>query len=693
MIPDNNNFVEKFGITANISDFIKNNISISTRKKVMSYVRKFLFPATQDIPLEVLQEWEAYPNTRSNTSLDIIEFSMISWNFRFQRPQHLALQLAKKGHRIFYIEHEFISYLHPNRKIAPIQVKKMATNVYKIIISASRELFIYKDKTSKNDKKIIMASLKNLFDQAKIINPIAKIDHPFWSQILDELSMPIIYDCMDNHQGFHETNQKNSQQEIKLFQSANITLVSSKYLSKKANKFNAKNIVLLPNACDYKHFSKKQQIYPLDIKNLPKPIIGYYGAIGEWFDTKILEDIAKKNSSLSIVLIGQVLNKEVKILSQKYPNIHLLGEKPYSILPDYLHYFDVAMIPFKLNELIKATHPVKMFEYFAAKKPVVSTEIPEILEYSNIINFANQKNFSIQINKFLQGRNTSILEKELVIAKENQWQNRGDLLNKNIFEKLFPKVSVVILTYNGTKMSKDTIDSVLKRSFYPNLETIVVDNASEKETVLMLKKYKKNPNLKIILNRINFGFAKGNNIGTRLATGEYIILLNNDVLVTPGWVSRLIYHASKNNVGLVGPVTNSIGNEAKINISYDPENMIELENEATKYTNKHWGETQELNNLAAFCWICPKSVYNKIGELDERFGRGMFEDDDYCYRVKKAGYKIICADDVFIHHFGGASFKKIVSQEYLNLFESNKKKFEDKWNTKWIPHQYREELR
>lgn len=84
-----------------------------------------------------------------------------------------------------------------------------------------------------------------------------------------------------------------------------------------------------------------------------------------------------------------------------------------------------------------------------------------------------------------------------------------------------------------------------------------------------------------------------------------------------------------------------------------------------------------------------KKIYKKIGDLGERFGRGFFEDDDYCLRVRQAGYKVLISDDTFIHHYGGASFKQIQSQEYKKLFNENKFKFENKWKIKWVPHQYR----
>jgi len=84
-----------------------------------------------------------------------------------------------------------------------------------------------------------------------------------------------------------------------------------------------------------------------------------------------------------------------------------------------------------------------------------------------------------------------------------------------------------------------------------------------------------------------------------------------------------------------------------------------------------------------------KDVFEKVGELDEQFGIGMFEDDDYSIRVREAGYRVRLAEDLFIHHWGGASFKKLKEESYRNLFEENRNKFEAKWGRKWQPHKYR----
>ena len=661
-------------------NLIKKIVPISIRKTVKSKVAATIFPNHfLSVPLNVQKEWQKYKH--SNSSIDLINFGIIAWNFRFQRPQQIATQIAQHKNRVFYIKNEFTPGVI-NDGFAPFLVEKISKNIYEITLSASRNLFIYDDKPSTKDIRIITASIKNLIKNSNIINPVAKIDHPFWSHLLDTIAMPTIYDCMDNHQGFAETSKQLVKQEQTLFKKSNITLVTSHYLKKVATKYKAKNITVVPNAGDYNHFSPALgKILPIpdDIKNIKGPIIGYYGAIAKWFDTKILESLATNHTDKSIVLIGQVTNQKVEKLSKKYKNIYLLGEKKYSELPAYLSRFDVCTIPFIINELIKATHPVKVYEYLAAGKPVVTTKMPEIFNLKENIYLSSASDFSKNVTLALTQVKIN-QSKRQQIAQNNTWIARSNQLLSIIRQHFFPKISIIILSYNHPDLMQLTIDSIIKKSFYPNMEIIVVDNNSNTETVNLLKQYQKYKNVKLIFNKTNTGFAHGNNIGLKAATGDYLILLNNDVIVTPGWLSRLIFHLKKHNIGLVGPVTNNIGNEAKID-----SNLANY----LAYTSLHWGETLRVNNIAAFCWIMSRDTYRKIGGLDQSFGRGMFEDDDYCKSVLKLGKKILIADDVFIHHTGSASLKQIESTEYQKLFKTNKAIFEKKWHTKWIPHQYR----
>jgi GT2 family glycosyltransferase len=247
-----------------------------------------------------------------------------------------------------------------------------------------------------------------------------------------------------------------------------------------------------------------------------------------------------------------------------------------------------------------------------------------------------------------------------------------------------PSTSIVILTYNGLEeTTKPCLESVLSNTPPDAYELVLVDNASTDGTVDYLKGFAaKHGHVTLCLNDTNKGFAGGNNDGMRLAAGEYVVLLNNDTLLPPGWLECLLRLLKENDdLGLVGPVTNSAGNEQRIDIAGLTE--VNFEAVAAAYTRRQKNVWFQTEKLGFFCMAMRRSLLDEIGYLDERFGIGMFEDDDYCLRVRKAGYKLAVAEDCFVFHKGSVSFKKLATDTYIELFSRNRTFYFEKHDVLW----------
>ena len=236
------------------------------------------------------------------------------------------------------------------------------------------------------------------------------------------------------------------------------------------------------------------------------------------------------------------------------------------------------------------------------------------------------------------------------------------------------RTSIIILTYNKLDYTQLCIDSIRKFTNPEDYELIIVDNHSTDGTVDWLKKQ---DDLKVIYNAANVGFPKGCNQGIEAASGDNILLLNNDVVVTFNWLSNLnraLY--SDDTVGAVGAVTNNCSNYQQIKVSYKTiEEMLDFSRQYNKSNSQLW---EQKLKLVGFCMLIKRTVVDKIGLLDEIFTPGNFEDDDYSYRIIAAGYKLLLCKDTFIHHFGSTSFKENESA-YNDLLQVNRMKFKEKW--------------
>jgi GT2 family glycosyltransferase len=368
------------------------------------------------------------------------------------------------------------------------------------------------------------------------------------------------------------------------------------------------------------------------------------------------------------------------------PNVKLLGQQPYETMPQYLYNFDVCVIPFKINPITEATDPVKLYEYLSGGKPVVSAPLPELAPYHDHLYIAgNAIDFAEKIDRAISEDNPDLAERRKRVAQGHTWESRYKQIETEIVQAS-RRASIIIVTYNNLSLTRLCLESLFRNTDYPNYEVIAVDNNSTDDTQSYLVKLSEyHENLKIILNETNLGFAKANNQGIRQSSGDYIALLNNDTVAPRGWLSRLLKHLDDPKVGMVGPVTNFVGNEAKLRVGY--RTWAEMEEFAQNQTWDNDGRIADIHMLAMFCVAMRRNVFEEVGELDEQFGVGMFEDDDYSIRVKRKGYRVICAADAFVHHFGQAAFGKLIrTGHYDRIFDENREKFERKWNIKWAPH-------
>jgi len=389
----------------------------------------------------------------------------------------------------------------------------------------------------------------------------------------------------------------------------------------------------------------------------------------------INEDIFIQNYERSLI---QVEEKDFHLandsLKQAILSYHVSDRKDYCI-----EYPDILNLAGNIALIVKNFESAK--KYFEEELQSVKDSPRAHVGLADM--FAALKNYKLSKEKYGQALQYDPGNEEAKIKIKEL--NDGILISSNGLDNN-KTVSIIILTYNALDYTKQCLESIKQHTQYPH-EIIFVDNHSTDGT----KKYLRNlvqqhPNYKLIVNKTNKGFAAGNNQGMNLAKGEYILLLNNDILVSDGWLERMVACVEADSgIGLVGPLTNRIsGLQMVANVPYsDPQDFPEYAAKIAKqYNNKYTPRRR----IAGFAMLIKRDVYENIGGLDEQFGSGNYEDDDYCLRAKKAGFNIMVAEDVFIHHYGSMSFKnnKI---DYDKSLKRNDELFRKKWpniNLNWL---------
>ncbi|MGC5775057.1 glycosyltransferase family 2 protein [Paenibacillus pabuli] len=253
--------------------------------------------------------------------------------------------------------------------------------------------------------------------------------------------------------------------------------------------------------------------------------------------------------------------------------------------------------------------------------------------------------------------------------------DEGVRQGQSSFGLVFEGVSIIIPTYNQREYVLQCLSSIEKHTPAP-FEIIVVDNASKDGTAEAV--LRKGGMIRVAALDKNRGFAGGVNHGLMMARGRHIVVLNNDTLVTPGWLDNMMTCLDSHpEIGVVGPVTNYIGGDQQIEVPYkEVEDMWSF---AAQHNRPDANKHREIERLVGFCWLFSRELLEGVGYLDEGYAVGNFEDDDWIIRAKLAGYRLAVAGDAFIHHYGSVSMKALGEQDYVVVNEDNEQFYTRKW--------------
>ena len=612
-----------------------------------------------------------------SASFTVVCFPTIDWELRVQRPQHLLLRLARSGHRVYYLRTDF----GPGARAGPLE--RLAPGVLGLRLPGPSSLNIYADQLEARLLESWLGALDALRLPEGLSEVVALVQLPFWGPLAlgarERWGWKVVYDCLDELSGFPAHTAEMLAWEGKLIQESDLVLAAGQRLYERCAPL-ARRSCLLPNAADFEHFHRPGEKEALEEIN--GPVVGYYGALAEWFNAGWVHAAAVRHPRWQFVLIGLNSGADLRAL-ERLPNVRLLGERPYDELPSYLHRFDAAIIPFEENALTQATNPVKFYEYLCAGKPVVTSYLPELLPFQKLFYPARtEEEFQRQLEAAVAENDPARQGARVALARQHTWDSRAATLEEQLM-KLYSPVSIIIVSYHNLDYLRLCLESIWDKTDYPNYEVIVVDNGSpEPVRSYLSESLSVRSRLKAIFNEDNAGFARAINQGLAMSTGQFLVLLNNDTMVTQGWLTRLVAHLQRDpTIGMVGPVTGWASNEARIPTEY--QSLKELEPFAAKYTHDQQSVLLDVETLDMFCAALRREVAEQIGPLDEGFGAGMFEDDDYALRLRRAGFRLAIAEDVFVHHWGWASFGRLTQAEYDRLFEANRRRFEEKWEIRW----------
>lgn len=362
---------------------------------------------------------------------DLVVFSHLRWDFVYQRPQHLLSRCAKKR-RVFFVEEPIFGNCSMR-----LDVREADPGVHVVVPHLPEGL---------RSEIAINAVMKDLTRQLFIAHGIN--EYIFWYytpmalRFTDHLKpVAAVYDCMDELSAFKGAHSQLPALEKQLFKYVDLVFTGGQSLYE-VKRHQHPAVYAFPSSIDVSHFGKARTIVkdPEDQAHIPHPRLGFFGVIDERFDVELLDKVAAKRPDWQFVIIGPVVKIDPNALP-KHANIHYLGGKKYSELPDYLAGWDIALLLFARNDSTRFISPTKTPEYLAAGKPVISTSIRDVVRpYGELklVEIADTADDLIRAaEKILSSENRSEWLRKVDAFLENMswdktWSQMSDLIDEVI---------------------------------------------------------------------------------------------------------------------------------------------------------------------------------------------------------------------------------------------------------------------
>lgn len=358
-------------------------------------------------------------NNEPPQSYDMVVFCHLRWQFVYQRPQHLISRMSNNM-KVLLIE-EPIGFNLEQENTADLQI-------------INDNLHILQPKVK--DIESIALLLPNYISNKDI--SVGWFYSASFTPLLHLFKFEtIVYDCMDELTLFKGAPEHLLHQEKYLLANADIVFTGGKSLYE-SKKHSHSNVYCFPSSVDETHFAQALNgiEIPKDISNLESPVVGYFGVVDERIDLKLLHETALKLPKVSFVMIGP-LAKIAETDLPKEENIYYLGMRSYDELPHYLKGFDIAMMPFAINDATKYISPTKTLEYMAAGKPIISTKITDVVrDYSNCVSLIETADdFCNAITLLFDKRASALIPlKYAEILENTSWDNTAAKMQEIIKE-------------------------------------------------------------------------------------------------------------------------------------------------------------------------------------------------------------------------------------------------------------------